>query len=99
MGKITKKELIKKLRLLDLDDDEETKKDVVCALIGHSNIEYSCIGERSWARCNELLGDTLMGSYENAEAVIVGHDCELCRSNYKALGWRDKFMVDVDPFA
>lgn len=98
MEKLTKKELIKKLKLLDLDD-KQTKNEIVCALIGHSNIEYSCMGERSCARCSDVLGDTLMGSYENADAVIVGHACEVCRSNYKALGWRDKFMVDLDPFA
>lgn len=95
--KLTKKALLEKLKLLDLQD-EGTKKDVVCALVGHSDIIDVCFGEVTCGRCGEIVGDTLMGMYSLKEKVIMGHDCKVCRKNFKKLTWRDKFMAP-DPFA
>jgi hypothetical protein len=92
----TKKELEAKLKALGkLDDD--TKKSVVCSLIGHSNIQKMCFGYVSCARCGTQVGDTLGGIYENKKQVVVGHNCEICRANYKELSWKDKYLCP-DPF-
>ena len=95
MNKLTRSEI--RDRIVDLN--LEQKKAVICALVGHSRIQTTCFGYFSCARCGEQIGDTLGGSYPGAEtAVIVGHDCETCRTNMKMLTWRDKFMAP-DPFA
>ncbi len=94
--KLTKKALLEKLKLLDLQD-EETEKSVVCALVGHSNIEHLCMGEHSCARCGDVVGDGYLGSYVNEDMVVMGHNCKICRKNFKKLTWRDKFMAP-DPF-
>jgi len=96
---MTKKELMKKLKALDLDPkDKETRNEVVCALIGHSRIQDLCFGYYTCARCGEQLGDGLAGMYSGAEkAVVVGHNCDTCRENYKACTWKDK-LYTPDPF-
>ena len=93
---MTKKELLKKLKLLDLKDGGQIKH-IVCTLIGHSNIETICIGYHYCGRCGNQVGDTLAGAYTNGKMVIINHNCPTCRENYKKMGWRDKFMVP-DPF-
>lgn len=93
---MTKKELLEKLKLLDIKD-KETKKKVVCSLIGHSNIESICFGYHYCGRCESQVGDSLAGSYENKKAVIIDYNCNICKENYKKLTWRDKFMCP-DPF-
>jgi len=94
---MTKKELLAKLKILDLKDIEQ-KKSVVCSLIGHSMIQSTCFGYFYCGRCGNQVGDSLGSVYSQApETVIIGHNCDVCRKNYKKMTWRDKFMV-VDPF-
>lgn len=79
--------------------DEESARRVVCALVGHSRIQTHCFGYYYCARCGEQVGDTLGSVYDGARlAVVVGHDCNLCRENAKALTWRDS-MLSPEPFA
>lgn len=86
-----------KARLKGLDED--TQKNVVCALVGHSRINTTFFGYYYCARCSEQVGDTLASSYPAAEkAVIVDHNCAKCRENAKTLRWRDTFL-SPDPFA
>lgn len=66
---------------------------IFCVLFGHSNILTNCLGYINCGRCKEQLGDTLAGAYTNSRAVMVGHNCETCRENYKKLTWRDKFLI------
>lgn len=72
---------------------EDQLKELCCTLIGHSNIVEGCFGYVHCGRCEAQIGDTLAGSYRNDDAVIVGHDCEVCRENAKRLTWRDTFMA------
>ena len=64
-----------------------------CVWFGHSDILHGFFGYMSCGRCGEQVGDSLGGAYTNSRAVIVGHDCEHCRANYKRLTWKDKFMA------
>lgn len=77
--------------------DEETEKDIVCALIGHSRIQYTCMGYFNCARCGAQVGDPLAGYYDASHVVIVGHDCDVCRKNFETCTWKDTFMAD-EPF-
>lgn len=83
-------------RLTGLSGDEA--KAVVCALVGHSNIETTCFGYHYCGRCDAQIGDTLAGIYTNPDVVIVGHDCDICRANAKRLRWQDTLLAP-DPFA
>src|SRR6185503_1499613 len=83
-------------RVEGLTDDQA--KAVVCALVGHSRIQDHCFGYYTCARCGAQLGDALGGVYSAANrAVVVGHDCPVCRENAKELTWRDTLMAP-DPF-
>jgi len=94
----TEQELWEKIAALGLSEDDPQLPGIVCSLIGHSRIQTYGFWYYYCARCGTQLGDTLAGVYSGAEkAVIVGHDCDICRANYEELTWRDKFMVD-DPF-
>ena len=73
--------------------DDETKKRVTCAIMGHSHIVNSCFGQITCARCGEIVGDTLLGMYYDPLAVLVGHNCPDCRSNYERLGWESKVLT------
>jgi hypothetical protein len=77
--------------------DEETQKNVVCALVGHSNVLTFCFGYHHCARCSAMLGDSLAGAYRNADGVYVGHDCAECRANADRLTWKDTLLTP-DPF-
>jgi len=70
---------------------------IFCVLFGHSNIVSSCMGYVSCGRCGTQMGDTLAGSYRNSKAVFVGHNCDICKANYKKLTWKDKLFCP-DPF-
>lgn len=77
---------------------EAQAKNVVCALVGHSKIQTACFGYYHCARCGDQVGDSLGSTYPGAEtAVIVGHNCERCQSNFAKLDWRSKWMTP-DPF-
>ena len=94
----TQEELEAKLAALGNIDDEQ-KRDVVCALLGHSRIQTHCLGYFYCGRCDAQVGDNLGGVYLDAEkVVIVGHKCKTCEANYSKCDWRDKFMAP-DPFA
>jgi len=94
---MTKKELMSKLKVLDLKDKDK-RNSTVCALIGHSKIQTTCFGYYNCARCGDQVGNSLGGVYMGAEtAVVVGHNCETCQTNYKACTWRDKLYAP-DPF-
>jgi len=88
-----KKELEKKLAVLG-DIEDEAKKRIVCALIGHSLIVTNCMGYVHCARCEEQLGDTLARIYDDSDNVIVDHECDTCRTNWGKLTWIDKYMVE-----
>lgn len=78
--------------------DEETKKSIVCSLIGHSRIQETCFGYYSCGRCGQQLGDNLGSVYPDAKkVVIIGHNCKTCQENYKKLDWKDKYLTP-DPF-
>lgn len=95
---MTKKELMRKLKLLEPESDEQ-RNSIICSLIGHSKIQTTCFGYFYCARCGDQLGDTLGGVYPDAESnVIVGHGCKQCKENYEKLTWRDKLYCP-DPFA
>lgn len=79
------------------DISDEQRNSVVCALIGHSDIQSSFFGYYNCGRCNEQVGDALGGSYSSASVVIIGHNCDRCRANFEALTWRDKLFAP-DPF-
>ena len=93
----TKKELLKKLEALGTLDDD-TKKNVVCALIGHSSIVTMFFGYVYCGRCGDQIGDSLGGSFNSEHHVFVGHNCKTCISNYGAMNWKDKYLCP-DPFA
>jgi ribosomal protein L37AE/L43A len=94
---VNKKELISKLKALG-EIDEQQKKSAVCALIGHSRIMTECFGYWSCGRCGQQIGDSLGGVFDGRDKVIIGHDCRVCRKNFKTIGWEDKFMTPY-PFA
>lgn len=92
---LTKREVLARIKGLEPRIAEAT----VCALVGHSRIQTHCFGYYNCARCGQQVGDTLAGSYSGAEkAVVVGHNCDTCRENAKALTWRDTLLAP-DPFA
>lgn len=93
----TKKQLLEILKIIPFKD-EEHKKDIVCGLVGHSKICTMCFGYRNCGRCGTQLGDNL-GSidYGQETAVIIGHNCKICRKNYKKCTWNDKYLVQ-NPF-
>ena len=94
---MTKKELMSKLKILG-KMDRQTRNNVVCSLIGHSMIQSVCFGYFYCGRCDDQVGDSLASVYPAAkQAVIIGHDCETCRVNFKALTWKDKLYAP-DPF-
>jgi len=94
---MTKSELTKKLKILDIKDRDK-KKSIVCSLIGHSKVVKYCFGYVHCSRCGDLVADRLLGSYESApESVIIGCDCPTCRKNYKNMSWQDKYLAP-NPF-
>ncbi len=93
---MTQDELLAKIEALDLADDQQ-RNQIVCALIGHSNILTAFLGYHYCARCEAQVGDSLGGVYSNNNAVYVGHNCETCRANYERLDWMDKLFCP-DPF-
>ena len=85
-----------KKRIKGLTEDEQKK--VVCALVGHSLIRTGCFGYWYCARCDTQVADSLAGINASAEIqVVVGHDCAICRKNYKKLDWKHKFLTP-NPF-
>jgi len=77
--------------------DEDQKKKVVCAMLGHSKIVIACWGYINCGRCGAQLGDTLGGIFPLTTYVVIGHNCETCKKNYEQMTWKDKLFVP-DPF-
>ena len=76
----------------------KTLKRVFCALFGHSNIQTSFWGYFNCGRCGFQVGDSLASSYPQAtKVVIIRHNCQKCRDNYKKLTWKDKILTP-NPF-
>lgn len=95
-AKLSKKDVLAKIKALGKISDAQ-KREIICSLIGHSNILTGCFGYMYCARCEAQVGDTLGGAYTNDRAVIVGHNCETCRANYERMDWRDKWLCP-NPF-
>lgn len=72
-------------------------KKILCVMIGHSKIQVLDWGRFYCARCDDLIADALTQSYDQEGIVIVKHDCDICRENYKSLTWRDKLLASA-PF-
>jgi len=92
----TKLELVAKIKLLGKLPAEQ-KKEIVCSLIGHSKIVDTCFGYIYCGRCNAQVGDSLAGFFDGSKSVIIGHKCDQCVKNYKAMTWEDKYLVK-NPF-
>lgn len=94
---MSKKQLLAKIKALGQISDEQ-RNSIVCALIGHSRIQTLCFGYYSCGRCGDQVGDTLASVYPGAEtAVVVGHNCKVCRKNAEMPTWRDRLFAP-DPF-
>jgi hypothetical protein len=93
----SKKELLEVLKNIPIKNKQQ-RNDIVCSLIGHSKICTTYFGYRYCGRCGQQLGDSL-GSidYGAKKSVIIGHNCEVCRNNYKECDWKDKIYVK-NPF-
>lgn len=69
----------------------QQKAAIACVLHGHPPIVRSCIGQVTCGRCDEILGDTIMGGMNLKGRAIVGHEgtvdapCHECRKAVKAL--------------
>ena len=72
-------------------------KAMICVWFGHSRVVETCFGYVHCARCDAQVGDTLAGSFNLKRHVIVGHNCEECQDNYKALSWKEKLLTP-NPF-
>ena len=68
-------------------------KRIFCVMFRHSRIISMCFGYVHCGRCEDQIGDTLGGIFDRTNSVIVGHGCRKCKSNYKKLSWKDKFLV------
>lgn len=93
---MTRKEYNAKIAALEPLTDEQ-RKSITCSLLGHSHITTGCFGYVYCARCGAQVGDCLGGIYYDPLEVRVGHNCPICRENYKKLGWKDK-ILSPDPF-
>lgn len=94
---MTKAELQKKLKALGKIKPAQ-RKEIACSLIGHSRIISMCFGYVHCGRCEAQIGDRLGGYFDTTHSVMIGHNCEMCRENYEAMDWKDKFLV-ANPFA
>ena len=94
MAAMTKTEVLKRIKGVD----EQTQKQVVCALIGHSHIQSVFWGYVYCARCGNQIGDKLASVFDTSASVIVGHGCKQCRKNARAFTWKDTLLAP-DPFA
>jgi hypothetical protein len=98
MDEITSLEDLKqRMNVLGLTEDDPTCKKVVCNLVGHSNIIKTCWGYVYCSRCGDQIGDSLGGFYSKNKAVIVGHNCEVCKANFDKVIWKDTYLAP-DPF-
>lgn len=76
---------------------DRSDKSLVCEIVGHTRVVSMCFGYVHCARCEEQIGDTLAGAFDNASTVIVGHECDTCVKNYEKLKWHEKYLTP-NPF-
>ena len=69
---------------------------IFCVLFGHAKVYTYCFGYIHCARCDDLVGDSLLGSFSVKGAVVVGHACAACQAAYKTLTWVERAFVS-DP--
>lgn len=72
---------------------EKYHAQMACMIVGHSMVQSHCFGYWNCCRCGEQVGDSLAGSYSGADVVSLGHDCDKCRENAKALNWTDMVLL------
>ncbi len=92
----TKAKVTRAIKALGKSTRQE-KRNIVCAIAGHSRIITNCLGYVSCARCEEQIGDALGGFFDGRKHVIIDHNCRACKSNYKNLTWVDKYLAP-NPF-
>ena len=93
---MTKKELMEKLKAIGKISKQQ-RNDIVCSLIGHSNIQSTFWDYYYCGRCGAQLGDQLASIYNTNEVVIINHNCKILKKNYKKCSWKDKLYV-TNPF-
>jgi len=83
---------------------EEKKPDAMCALVGHSRMIQSCVGQLTCARCDAIVGDTLAGASVLGKRLVRGHGklasgqaCKECVVIARTLTWRDTALVEFTP--
>ena len=94
--RMTKKEYEAKMAALEPLEDGQ-RKSITCSILGHSHITTGYFGYVYCARCGEEVGDQLLGIYYDPLEVRVGHNCPICRANYKKLDWKSKVLTP-NPF-
>ena len=95
-NKLTKKEFLQAIESMG-NITEKQRNGIACALLGHSLIQTEFWGYYSCSRCGHQIGDKLGSDYDDSDVVIVGHNCDICKENYKKLTWRDKIYCP-NPF-
>lgn len=73
---------------------------LICSLLGHPKIVEVCMGQVTCARCDAILGDTLVGCYQLTGKVLRGHqqgNCSNCHAAFDPLDWKHRLYVR-DPF-
>lgn len=51
---------------------------LLCATVGHPPVVHSCFGQLTCARCDTIVGDTLIGADRLTGRAVIGHKCEEC---------------------
>lgn len=92
---MTRAEVLKRIKGLS----GAQRRSVVCSLVGHSRIVTAFFGYINCARCGEQIADKLGGAgfAEAPNCVQVGHNCAICRKNFRRMGWKDKLLT-TNPF-
>ena len=66
---------------------------IACAVFGHSRIVTKSWSYVYCVRCEAQVGDTLAGVWNDIGAVIFGHKCQTCESNYRSLSLWNKLFI------
>lgn len=88
---ITRADLRAKLAALG-EITKDQRNDIVCSLLGHSDIVCYSFWRFLCGRCGDIVGDKLSGA-TGEKYVVIGCDCKKCRANFKKLDWRHKLYV------
>ncbi len=72
----------------------QKRRAILCIRLGHPKVVHSCFGYITCARCGEQLGDNLAGGgVDLTKHVVVGHKCEQCQRNARALRPSDRWLL------